>query len=282
MINRSIGIVLALFLWAGMAHTQTMWSYGAARQVHGEAQLAATIELAAGTLRLAPGGASTLYHMEVIYDRDRFRPQSAYQAVTGEVRLGLESIGGIGLKVSKAVHLSQAANIVLSPAVDLHLDAQLDAVNAELELGGFRLIGFTIRNGASRTVARFSQPNRVRCSRGTFRAGAAEFKVSGLGNSRCDVIAFDGGVGTAELDFSGAWTNDMELEASMAAGGLVIKIPRSLGVRMSTDNFLAILDPQGFTKVDGAYVSQNYQQANRHLEVALKTSLGQVKITWID
>ncbi len=282
MINRSCGVLLALITGAGLAHAQTMRSYSAARQVHGEAQLAATVELAAGSLRLARGGASTLYHLEVIYDSDRFKPQSTYLAVTGEVTLGLQSIGGAGLRVSKAKHLDQAANVVFSPAVDLNLNVQLDAVHAELELGGFRLVGFTIRNGGSRTVVRFSQPNQVRCTRGAFRAGAAEFKVSGLGNSRCDAIAYDGGIGTAELDFSGSWTNDMRLEASMAAGGLVLKFPRSLGVRMTTDNFLVILDPKGFVKIDGAYLSQNYQQADRHLEVALKTSLGQVTIQWID
>ena len=175
MINRSCGVLLALITGAGLAHAQTMRSYSAARQVHGEAQLAATVELAAGSLRLAPGGASTLYHLEVIYDSDRFKPQSTYLAVTGEVTLGLQSIGGAGLRVSKAKHLDQAANVVFSPAVDLNLNVQLDAVHAELELGGFRLVGFMIRNGGSRTVVRFSQPNQVRCTRGDFRAGAAEF-----------------------------------------------------------------------------------------------------------
>jgi hypothetical protein len=282
MINRMSGILLALSVGASLAHAQTMRSYSAARQVHGETQLAATVELTAGSLRLAPGGASTLYHLEVIYDSDRFNPQSTYLAVTGEVTLGLQSIGGTGLKVSTAKDLNQAANVVLSPMVDLVLEAKLDAVNAELELGGFRLIGFRISNEASKTVARFSRPNQVRCTRGTFRTGAAEFKVTGLGNSRCDVIAFDGGIGTAELEFSGSWTNDMRLEASMAAGRLVLKLPRGLGVRMTTDNFLAILHPNGFVKTDDAYLSENYQQADRHLEIALKTSLGQVTVEWID
>jgi hypothetical protein len=51
---------------------------------------------------------------------------------------------------------------------------------------------------------------------------------------------------------------------------------------MTTDNFLAILHPNGFVKTDGAYWSENYQQADRHLEIALKTSLGQVTVQWVD
>jgi hypothetical protein len=275
-------MLFVLSLGTGLGHAQTMRSFSAARQVHGETNLTATIRLASGRLRLAPGGASLLYNMEVVYDADRFKPLGTYDPVASEVVLGLESIGGGGLRVSKATQLDQAANLVLSSTVDLTLDARLEAVNAELELGGMRLVGFTLHNSGSRTVARFTQPNRVGCSRGEFQAGAAEFKVSGLGNSRCQIITFRGGVGTAMLDFSGSWRSDMQLEASMAAGSLTIKLPRGLGVKMATDNFLAILDPQGFVERDGEYTSQNYAQADRHLDISLKTSLGQVKIEWIE
>lgn len=280
--SRLWGTLLVLSLGTGLAHAQTMRSFSSARQVHGETNLTATIRLASGTLRLAPGGASLLYNMKIVYDADRFKPLGSYDPVASEAVLGLESIGGGGLRVSKATQLDQAANLVLSSAVDLTLDARLEAVNAELELGGMRLVAFTLHNGGSRTVVRFTQPNRVGCRRGEFRAGAAEFKVSGLGNSRCQTIAFHGGVGTAMLDFSGSWRNDMQLEASMAAGGLTIKLPRGLGVRMTTDNFLTILDPQGFVKSDGVYVSQDYEQADRHLDISLKSSLGQVTVLWVD
>ena len=275
-------LLLSLVAGTGLAHGQTMRSFSSARQVHGETNLTATVRLASGTLRLAPGGASLLYNMEVVYDADRFKPLGIYDPVASEVVLGLESIGGGGLRVSKATHLGQAANLVLSSVVDLTLDARLEAVNAELELGGMRLVAFTLHNNGSRTVVRFTQPNRVGCRRGEFRAGAAEFKVSGLGNSRCRTLTFHGGVGTAMLDFSGNWRNDMRLEASMAAGGLTIRLPRGLGVRMTTDNFLTILDPQEFVKRDGEYFSQNYEQADRHLEISLKSSLGQVTVLWID
>jgi hypothetical protein len=282
MIGRSSGLLFALIAGAGLLHAQTMRSFSSARQVHGETQLTAKVQLTAGSLRLAPGGASTLYHLEVIYDADRFSPSGRYDAVAGEVVLGLESIGGGGLRVSKATQLGQAANVVFSPSVDLTLDARLEAVNAELELGGLRLVGFTVSNGGSKTVARFTSPNRVRCSAGVFRAGAAEFRVMGLGNSRCDTIRFDGGVGATVLDFSGSWRQGMTLEARMAAGGLTLRLPRGVGVRMTTDNFLALLDPKGFEKQGDAYVTGDYQDAERRLDVSLKTSLGQVKIEWID
>ncbi len=252
MSGRLWGTLLVLSLGTGLAHAQTMRSFSAARQVHGETNFTATIRLASGTLRLAPGGASLLYNMEVVYDADRFKPLGRFDPVASEVLLGLESIGGGGLRVSKAAQLDQAANVVLSSAVDLTFDAGLEAVNAELELGGMRLVSFSLRNGGSRTVVRFSH------------------------------IVFQGDVGAAMLDFSGTWRADMRLEASMAGGGLTIKLPRGLGVSMTADNFLALLDPQGFVERDGEYTSQDYGEAERHLDISLKASLGQVKIEWID
>ena len=99
-----------------------------------------------------------------------------------------------------------------------------------------------------------------------------------LGTARPEL----GDVGAAMLDFSGTWRADMRLEASMAGGGLTIKLPRGLGVSMTADNFLALLDPQGFVERDGEYTSQDYGEAERHLDISLKASLGQVKIEWID
>ena len=61
--------------------------------------------------------------------------------------------------------------------------------------------------GASRATVRFSQPNGARCRAAVLSAGAAELSVLGLGNSRCDRIAFEGGVGQVTLDFGGAWTS---------------------------------------------------------------------------
>ncbi len=280
--RRIISAALTFALLAGSVAAQEMRRYTVERQTHGETQLRVTLELAAGGLRLAPRPDDQLYRMELLYDSRRFVPRSDYDAATGHVTLGLRSIGSGGLRVSSAKQLEQTTAVWLNPGRDLALTAELDAVNAQLELGGLRLAALALKNGGSRTVARFSTPNRIRCGQADLRTGAAEFKVLGLGNSRCNIVRFYGGVGAVTLDFSGEWTNDMRLEATMAAGTLQLRLPRGLGVKLTSDNFLSLVAQPGMAKQDDAWLSEGYQDAARHLDIHLKTSLGGVSIEWLD
>ena len=99
--------------------------------------------------------------------------------------------------------------MTFSPKIDLALAVTLGAVDGDLELGGLRLTDLRLEAGASRATVRFSQPNATRCRAATLTAGAAELSVLGLGNSRCDRITFEGGMGRVTLDFGGAWTSQL-------------------------------------------------------------------------
>jgi len=283
MSQRIAALALALVSGAGVAAlpAQTIREFSATRQTHGETQLRATVDLAAGTLRLGPGQPGALYRMELDYDAERFTPISTYTAATGAIHLGVRRIGSAGLRVSNKRQLEQRATVVFSPDVDLVVEARLEAVNAEMELGDLHLVGARITNGGSRTVVRFSTPNRIRCSTASFRSGAAEFNVYGLGNARCNVVRFEGGIGAATLDFGGTWSTDVALEATMAAGNLTLRLPSRVGVRMTMDNFLALVSPEGFQRDGKAYVTPGYGEAEHHLDIALTTSLGKISIEWI-
>jgi len=65
-------------------------------------------------------------------------------------------------------------------------------------------------------------------------------------------------------------------------GGLTLRIPRSVGVELTTEQFLATFQPAGFTRQGNQYTSANYATARRHLDVTLTTSLGGVSVEWVD
>ena len=259
----------------GALPAQTLSHYSVSRQFHGEVHLVAGIEFAGGTLHVAAGAPGTLYSMEVAYDADRFAPLSTWDAGRGAVTLGLASRknGTIGVKSGGA---PQEATIAFSPQADLALSFSLGAAQSVVEFGGLRLASLTLETGASQTELRFSQPNAMRCSLAAFRAGAAELTVRGLGNSRCDRVTFEGGVGSVLLDYTGSWQGDTELDAKLAVGGLTLRIPRAVGVTLTTDQFLASFQPRGFTRQGNRYVSTSNAAARRHLNVTLATSLGGV------
>jgi hypothetical protein len=274
--------VLALALGAGSAAAQSMRAFSTFRQLHGETRLRADLHYLAGGLRVAPGRANELYRMDASYDEERYRPTSDYNAATGAVDLGLEAAGGGGLRVLSTRQLRQDANVAFSPAVDLDLDVTLGAVDADLELGGLSLSALTMQAGASQAVVRFSQPNRSRCRSAEITTGAAELTILGLGNSRCDRIDFEGGMGKVTLDFGGTWTSSSRAEIKMAVGELTLRLPRRAGVRLTLDRFLASFDPAGLVRTGNGFQSAGYDRAERKLDIELTTAVGGVRIEWAD
>jgi hypothetical protein len=277
---RSALLALALVLWAGMASAQSMRPFSTFRQQHGETRLRANLQYAAGVLRLGAGPATELYRMDVSYDQDRFIPRSEFDAARGEVLLGVETAGRGGLRVVSQNQLRQMANVSFSPGVDLALEAALGAVDADLELGGLRLTDLNLETGASRAVIRFSQPNGTRCRSAQLSSGAAELSVIGLGNSRCDRIDFQGGVGKVLLDFGGSWTASSEVEVKMAMGELTLRLPRQVGVRITLDKFLSSFEPAGLVRRGNSFESAGYDRNSRHLDIEMTTAVGQVRVEW--
>ena len=279
---RVAGIILAIAAWAGTAQAQTMRPFATFRQTHGETRLGVRLDYAAGNIRIAPGRSAELYRMDLSYDEDRFVPLSDYDAASGSVVLGLRAAGDAGVRVVSRNQLSQVAAVAFSPRPDLALDLNFGAVDADVELGGLKITSLALQTGASRTVVRFSHPNLSRCRRADFSAGAAEFSVLGLGNSRCDEIGFEGGIGKVTLDFSGAWTSSARVQVKMAMGELNLRLPRKAGVSIVMDRFLSSFEPVGLLRRGNRFVSENYERSQRHLDIDLTTAMGGVNVQWVE
>jgi hypothetical protein len=278
------GALVLFLLSAGTvaAEAQTMRPFTTFRQLHGQTRLNARLEYGSGNLRLQPGEPRELYRMTLSYDEDRFLPISDFDAPAGIVHLGLKARGEGGVRVVSRNQLSQAALVSLSPRVELNLDLSLGAVDADLELGGLRLSEIDLKTGASQATVRFSRPNTMRCRSATFSAGAAEVSVLGLGNSRCEEIVFEGGVGKVLLDFSGVSGSNAHVAVKMALGGITLRLPRPAGVRITMDKFLSTFEPAGLVRRGGAFVSPDYDKAARKLEIELSTTIGEVDVEWVE
>jgi hypothetical protein len=260
---------------------QTLKRYSTTRQFHGEVRLVATIEFGGGSLNVGAGAPAALYSMQLAYDAERFQPVSRWDAGKNAVTLGLASRdeGTVGVS---GVKQDQVANIQFSPQADLDLTMKMGAAKSVVDFGGLRLSSLVVETGASQTEVHFSKRNAMRCTAAAFRAGVAELTVMELGNSQCDRVTFEGGMGSVLLDYSGAWSGNAELDAKLAMGGLILRIPRAIGVTITTEQFLASFQPAGFTRQGNRYTSINNATAARHLDVTLTTSLGGVTVEWLD
>jgi hypothetical protein len=283
-VRRSLLLLAGLALTPALrAQEPVLRAFTSARQLHGETRLGLRLAYEAGTLRLAPGARGDLYRTRLVYDERRWRPVSRYDAGRGMLTLSLEPAGGAApLRLASREPLGQLATVALSPQVETALELDLGAVEGDLELGGLRLTSLDLSTEASRTVVHFSAPNGTRCSQARFTAGAAELVVVGLGHARCDAVRFDGGMGNVTLDFSGAWTGSTRVSVKMTAGGLTLRLPRSAGVRVTLDKFLASFRPAGLTARGTSWVSPGWDRAEHRLDLAVTSTIGGIAVEWVD
>lgn len=280
----SVALALALALAGGALPAQTMRGFTTARQLHGESRLAAHLDYGSGSLHIAPGAASgDLYRMRLWYDAERFSPTSSFEPATGTVRLALGNTGAAGLRIASRERLDeQTAVLTLSPQVALALDLHLGAVDGDIELGGLQLTELALATAASRTTVRFSRPNAARCTTASVSAGAADISIFGLGNSRCQQVRFEGGIGKAMLDLTGAWPAGASVNVRMAVGALTLRLPRTLGIRLTMDRFLSSFPSEAWNRQGAAYMSVGYAKASRHIDIALTSAIGGVNVEWVD
>lgn len=259
---------------------QTMRTYDYGRPFKGEKQLRAVVEFGAGKLTVQRGPADRLYGMVLQYDADRFQPVGHYSAATAEVQLGATDIGSGGIRVDLKKALPQIAVIELAPSVDLTLDVSIGAAEGNLDLSGLRVAGLALKSGASRTAVSFGAPNPGSCRSAQITSGAGELTITAAGNSGCRSWRFDGGVGAVTIDLAGAWPADARMTLNMALGGITLRAPKSLGLRVMVDGFMSGFDAKGFVKSGKSYTSANYEKATRHLDVELRSALGGVDVVW--
>ena len=274
--------LLATALLAGAADAQRMRSMTSARQLQGERRASVQVKYGAGRLRVSPARNDLLYQMELRYDDEQFRPVTEYDRGAGRLTLGVESRERGHRGSHGRQRNAQHATIELTPRIPIALDLSFGAGEAEVALGGLALEDVHLQTGASQTHITFDAPNRVAARRVKVEAGASELRVTGLGNTRSTRFEFSGGVGESTLDFSGAWTRSATAQIDMGVGSVRLRIPRSLGVKVTRDSFLASFDASGMVRRGDAWYSRNYDQARIKLDIAVHAAVGSVEVDWID
>jgi len=290
-------VVAASLGAAGSPVAAQEWrDFRAARQAGSIETLEVELLYGAGRLSIGPSEAPFLYDAHIRYDTDRFQPVRGWTEEDGHgrLRLAMKSIGDdrddatIRLEdwdddfdLDRLRRTGDAAGTLdfeLHPGIPTALRIGIGAAASRLGLGDLSLTTLEVLTGASKTELVFDRPNRVRMSNLTLHAGAAQFEAEGLGNARFDHLEFHGAIGDVTLDFSGAWERSATAEIKMGLGGLKIRVPRGIGVRIERSSLLMALNAEGFAKNGNSYVSPNWDTAEIRLDIELEAALGAVEV----
>lgn len=247
------------------------------RQLERNDEIRVQVEYGAGRFTVRSVDEGLLYRMHLRYDEEHFEPIADLSG--DRLRLGVESLGR-SIRVGKRE--AGELELELARGVPMDLDLEFGAVQADIDLAGLALTDLELSTGASESEVTVSEPNPVRMGTASFEAGAAEFRVSHLGNLNAERIEVDAGVGSITLGFEGRWQRDARVSIDMGLGSLELRVPEGLGVRLRKDSFLTSLDSQGLIKRGDVYESLDYDDADHRIDIDLDAAFGSVTVVWID
>ena len=206
-------------------------------------------------------------------------PVSYQPGAEGQLSFTLESTHKLGIRSERQ---QNRLRLGLTGAIPVKLNINTGVGDARLALSGLKISELELESGVGGSRISSYEPNAVACDRVRIKNGVGSMDAVGLANLNLRDLEFEGGVGGANLDFTGEWKQDAEIRVQVGVGGVTLRMPRDIGVRVEAEkHFLSGLHLEGFTHRDNYYYSENYDKAKYRVSVRVETGVGGFRITWV-
>jgi hypothetical protein len=204
-----------------------------------------SIEMGAGTLGIAKGAAD-LIDGTVKYNVETWKPEITRS--TNRITLSQKNTSNVGIPDGD---IKNDWNLQFGDApIDLTINA--GAYEGKLDLSGLSISNLQISDGASKATVQFNTLNPVEMDEFTYKTGASNVELMGLGNANTKNIHFDSGVGSYTLDFSGDIQNDMFVRIQSGMSDITIVIPENARAKVELTNGLSNVDANGTWTISGS------------------------------
>ncbi len=203
-----------------------------------------SIEMGAGTLDIS-SGATQLIEGTIRYNVDTWEP--VINRSTNEIDLSQHTNSNVG------VPDGDIENEWILQFGDYPIDLTLStgAYEGTLDLSGLSITNLSISDGASKATVRFDSLNPVVMEELTYKTGASDVELLGLGNANVKEIYFDSGVGSYTLDFTGEVQNDIYARINSGMSEITIIIPDSVQAKVVVDGGLSDVNANGTWSING-------------------------------
>lgn len=281
-----IGFVLMLGLAAGVVYAARLSSVTKQIEAADIKSMDVDLSLAVGKFELfqarLPKGIPAEFRGD--YDESKYEYTHTFEQHNGSGDFAFESQTVDGRNIVNNVGDENRWEFSFSPDVDCNFDIEIGAAQANLDFGNLTVSDLKLDIGAAEADIDFSSPNRTVLRDLKINAGACDLQMKHLGNSKFEFLNFDGGMGSFELDFSGAFDFEAEASIEVGMGSIEIVIPEDVGVRLEAEEnwFNSIEFPKGmFNKVrgrDGIWETDNFKTATGKLTLVLDVGMGSAEI----
>ena len=175
------------------------------------------------------------------------------------------------------------AEAIVSLPTEVAIDffAKIKAGEIDFELGGLKIVDFTLHNWAGEVQVSFDEPNRAEMEVLEVDAKVGEVTLSKLGNAHFKEAEINGGIGELQVDFTGDKLRRSTARVDLDIGETTVVLPRDLGVKMAISKFLFLSQvsvPSGFYRSGRYYYSDNYEQAPEGLFLKITSGIGELRM----
>ncbi len=184
-----------------------------------------------------------------------------------------------------SIKLSDITNnkwqLKFSDALPIAFDIELGVAKGEFNLTGLQIKDFTMSCGASDVLVRFDAPNTATMNEMNIECGVGKFEGRNLGNANFKHFRFEGGVGTATLDFSGKIQSEVDVDVQVGMGVCTIILPEDVGTRIQyEESIVSRIELARDIRTTGGnqYISDNYKTASGRMNIRIDAGLGSVRV----
>jgi predicted membrane protein len=236
------------------------------------------VEVDAAELRVAKGKSRDEILVNLAYTQHQFSHSFRFNETRNALEVQFDKEGWFKHERERT---HAEIDIELPPEGELQLDFKIKAGEINMELGGLRIIDFALETLAGEVNVDFAEPNLTEMASLTLNTKIGESKFRRMGNARFRDADINGGIGELTIDFTGEMAKDAVARVDLDIGETVIVLPRESGTRLSISKFLFLSNvelPFELHKDGRYYYSENYERADRTLQLRLSSGVGECRI----
>ncbi len=233
-----------------------------------------------GTMHVS-GGTHKLVDAEFICSIDGWQPDVEYSVNDGIGYLSMLQSGG-DHKAWKRWRATNDWQVQFGDSTPLGLNVELNAATADLQLSKLNMHGLDVElnSGTADIVLTGSHPLLTRAD---IEGNAGKVKLVMYGSfPELEFIDVELNATKAELDLSGEWHHDVNISVESQASMVLLKLPRSIGVKVYLDSALAMVRSDELMRKGNALYNDAYQTSDVKLTLDITANVGKFDIRLVD
>jgi hypothetical protein len=279
--NRAVLVLPITFLLAacdGVTGPPDIQLLRESRPIGAAKEFSVEVKYDVGRLEILPVTDDNLFSLDLQYDRRLYDPRFNFSA-GDRASMDFDMNGRQGFNPGRRQDNELTLRLTDKVPVDLNLSAGVS--ESRLEMTGMKIRRMRLRGGVGKTEVTFDKPSGQVMNSLDVESGVGEIIIHGLGNTQAEQVEFTGGVGHAELDFTGELgASRTDARIKVGVGAIRLTIPRDADVEIEAEgSFLSNISAPSFDRNGRNYTHHGDGGAKIHIRV--ESGVGSVEVELI-